>query len=172
VGRGASGVPANAPLELASPFTTTNYSFVTNTNEKVDAIGWGVSVDYQMGRGFNLTANLSSDELNNVPANVVTFFNTPKFRYNIGVGNNKIGKSWGFNLMYRWQDKVNWEGTFGSGEIPSFGSLDAQVNYRLPKYKSIIKLGASNVLNDYYRSAFGNPYVGGVYYISFGYNIF
>jgi len=172
VGRGASGVPANAPLELASPFTTTNYSFVTNTNEKVDAIGWGVSVDYQMGRGFNLTANVSSDELNNVPTNVVTFFNTPKFRYNIGVGNNKIGKVWGFNLMYRWQDNVYWEGTFGSGEIPSFGSLDAQVNYRLPKYKSIIKLGASNVLNDYYRSAFGNPYVGGVYYISFGYNIF
>jgi len=66
---------------------------------------------------------------------------------------------------------VYWEGTFGSGEIPSFGSLDAQVNYRLPKQKSIIKLGASNVANNYYRSAFGNPYVGGVYYISFGYNI-
>jgi outer membrane receptor protein involved in Fe transport len=171
VGRGVSGNPANAPVDLASPFTTNNYSFVVNTSDNVNAIGWGLSVNYAIAKGFELTANVSSDQLNNVPSNVVTFFNTPKYRYNIGLGNSDLGKGVGFNLQWRWQDKVYWEGTFGTGEIPSFGTLDAQVSYKLPKIKGMIKAGGSNFLNHYYRSAFGNPDVGAIYYVSFGYNV-
>src|SRR5206468_1917252 len=39
VGRGASGDPARYPIDLASPFTTNNYSFVTNSNTSINA--WG-----------------------------------------------------------------------------------------------------------------------------------
>lgn len=171
VGRGVSGNPASAPTDLASPFTTNNYSFVVNTTNDVNAIGWGASINYALSKGFELTANVSSDQLNDVPSNVVTFFNTPKYRYNIGLGNNDLGKGVGFNVQYRWQDKVFWEGTFGTGEVPAFGTVDAQVSYKLPKTKSMLKFGASNILNKYYRSAFGNPDVGGLYYVSFGYNV-
>jgi outer membrane receptor protein involved in Fe transport len=172
VGRGKSEVVANAPSELASAFTTDNYSFVVNTANRVNAIGWGLSVNYQFGKSFEVNANVSSDQLSNVPENIVTFFNTPKFRYNIGLGNQNLGNGIGFNVIYRWQDQVKWEGTFGTGEIDAYGTLDAQVSYKFPKSKSLIKLGASNLLNKYYRSAFGNPDVGGLYYISFGYNVF
>jgi TonB-dependent SusC/RagA subfamily outer membrane receptor len=171
VGRGVSGNPASAPVDLASPFTTNNYSFVVNTTNNVNAIGWGVSFNYALARGFELSANVSSDQLYNVPSNVVTFFNTPKYRYNIGLANNDLGKGVGFNLQWRWQDNVLWEGTFGTGEIPSFGTLDVQVSYKLPAIKSMLKAGGSNFLNDYYRSAFGNPNVGAIYYVSFGYNV-
>jgi outer membrane cobalamin receptor len=106
-----------------------------------------------------------------VPDNVVTFFNTPGLRYNLGLANNNIGKHWGFNILYRWQDDVYWEGTFGTGDVPSFGTVDAQVSYKLPGIKSQWKLGASNLFNKYYQSAFGNPQVGGLYYISFAYNV-
>jgi outer membrane receptor protein involved in Fe transport len=169
VGRGQSGNPAIAAQELASPFTTNNYSFVVNTTDNVNAIGWGASINYAAGKGYEFTANVSSDQLHNVPSNVVTFFNTPKYRYNIGLGNSDLGRGVGFNLQYRWQDNVYWEGTFGTGEIPSFGTLDAQLSYKLPKTKSMIKLGGSNILNKYYRSAFGNPDVGALYYVSFGF---
>ena len=172
VGRGTSGDPAKAPSDLASPFTTNNYSFVGNTTQDVNAIGWGASVDYQLGRGYRANVNVSSDQLNNVPANYFTQFNTPKYRFNVGVSNNNVGKNIGFNVMYRWQDKVNYEGTFAAGEIPAFGTLDAQVSYRFTSIKSVVKLGGSNVLNKYYYSAFGNPAIGGVYYVSLGYNIF
>ena len=173
VGRGQSGVPANAAVELASPFTTTNYSFVYNSANDVKAIGWGISANYRIGKGYEIGLNLSGDQLQDVEEGLVTFFNTPKFRYNITFGNDRVGGSnWGFNFLYRWQDKVHWEGTFGTGEIPSFGTLDGQVSYRLPKIRSLVKLGATNLLNDYYNSAFGNPGVGGLYYISFGYNVF
>ncbi len=171
VGRGVSGNPGNAPVDLASPFTTNNYSFVVNTTSDVKAIGWGLSLNYAFPKGFEFSANVSSDQLNDVPSDVVTFFNTPKYRYNIGLRNSDLRKGVGFDLQWRWQDKVYWEGTFGTGEIPSFGTLDAQLSYKLPAIKSMIKIGGSNFLNHYYRSAFGNPDVGAIYYVSFGYNV-
>lgn len=174
VGRGqsASTNPQVSATELISPFTTTNYSFVTNTTNPVKAIGWGLTLAYQMGGGYQINGNVSSDKLRDVPANVITFFNTPKYRFNAGISNEDFYKHFGFNIVYRWQDEVLWEGTFGTGEIPSFGTLDAQLSYRISKIRSVVKLGGSNVLNKYYRSAFGNPEVGGLYYVSFGYNIF
>lgn len=172
VGRGKSGDPARAPIDLASPFTTDNYSFTYNTPNDVQAKGAGLSLNYQIGKGYELNANVSADRLQDVPANVVTFFNTPELRYNIGLANNSIGKHWGFNILYRWQDEVYWEGTFGTGDVPSFGTMDAQVTYKVPSIRSQWKLGASNLFNKYYRSAFGNPEIGGLYYVSFGYNVF
>jgi outer membrane receptor protein involved in Fe transport len=173
VGRGQSGNPALAAQELANPFTTTNYSFVSNSKSTVKAIGWGVSTNYRIGKGYEIGVNVSGDQLRDVEPGLVTFFNTPKWRYNITFSNDRIGgKNWGFNILYRWQDKVLWEGTFGTGEVPSFGNLDAMISYRLPKIKSLLKLGATNLLNDYYNSAFGNPSIGGLYYVSFGYNVF
>ena len=174
VGRGqsASTNPVTSFTELASPFTTSNYSFVTNSETPVKAIGWGVTAAYQIGGGYEINANVSSDKLRDVPQNLITFFNTPELRFNIGLSNENLYKNIGFNVVYRWQDNVMWEGTFGTGEVPSFGVLDAQISYRLPKIKSIIKLGGSNITNNYYQSAFGNPEIGGLYYVSFGFNVF
>jgi outer membrane receptor protein involved in Fe transport len=171
VARGASGNPATSVAELASPFTSTNYSFPVNSNTPVKAIGWGISVDYKLTRGYLLSGNVYSDELHDVPADLVTFFNTPKYRYNFGLSNGDAYKGLGFNIIYKWQDKVFWEGTFGSGTIPAFGTLDAQISYKLIKAKSMIKLGATNLTNHYYRNSFGNPYVGGLYYVSLMYNV-
>lgn len=35
----------------------------------------------------------------------------------------------------------------------------------------MIKLGGSNIFNHYYKNAYANPEVGGLYYVSFGYNL-
>ena len=176
LGRQAVGRPQNAGTDksaMLSPFTTDNYSFIYNSKNTVNAIGWGVSVNYNLVKGYQVGVNVSGDQLHNVQSGLVTFFNTPKVRYNITFGNERVNNSnWGFNILYRWQDKMLWEGTFGTGNVASFGSLDGQVNYRLPKIKSMIKLGATNLLNKYYTTAFGNPSIGGLYYVSFGYNVF
>jgi outer membrane receptor protein involved in Fe transport len=173
VGRGqsASSNQAVELTELASPYTTSNYSFVVNSTTGVNAIGWGVSADLEFGKGYHIAANVSGDKLNDVPAGFFAFFNTPKVRYNIGLSNDKVCKNLGFNIIWRWQDELLWQGTFGTGTIPSYGTLDAQIGWRLTNTKSQIKVGASNLLNKYYRSAFGNPEVGGLYYVSFGYNL-
>jgi outer membrane receptor protein involved in Fe transport len=172
VARGSSGNPENAPVDLASPFTTTNFSFVQNSPTPVKATGWGISAQYHLRKGYSISGNVYSDMLNNVPAGLVTFFNTPKYRYNIGFSNTNVYKNIGFNIAYKWQDKVYWEGTFGTGTIPSFATLDAQISYKMPKEKILFKLGGTNISNHYYRNAFGNPYIGGLYYLSVGYNVF
>lgn len=167
VGRAAPGG------NIANPLASENYSYPVNSDASVKAIGWGIGFDYQLGKRYVARVNFSGDQLRNVPPGLVTFFNTPKFRYNLGLSNDAVGKSnWGFNVVWRWQDKVNWQGTFGAGEIPAYGTFDAQMSYKFSKIRSIFKIGASNILNKYYVSAFGNPEVGGVYYVSFAYNVF
>lgn len=171
VGRGVSADPARAPIELASPFTTNNMSFVVNTTNEVKAFGWGLSANYVIGSGYEVTANVSSDKLKDVPANVVTFFNTPEYRFNIGLANANLFKNVGFSVNARWQDDVHWEGTFGTGDIPSFATVDGQISYKVPRSKAMFKLGGSNLFNNYYKSAFGNPQIGGLYYVSFSYGL-
>ncbi len=172
VARGASGDPATSIAELASPFTTTNYSFVVNSETPVKANGWGLSLQYRIGKTYAITGNVYEDQLNNVPEGLVTFFNTPKTRFNLGLSSSNAYKGFGFNVIYKWQDEVNWEGTFGSGTIPAFGTLDAQVSYNFTKQKILLKIGGTNITNHYYRNAFGNPYIGALYYASIAYNVF
>ncbi len=101
-------------------------------------------------------------------------FNTPKYRTNIAFGNTGIGlkKQFGFNVVYKWQDDFFYVGDFTNGKIEEIQTIDAQISYKLPATKSLIKIGANNLLNEYYRNAAGNPSIGGLYYISFGYNVF
>jgi len=172
VGRGASGVAAAAPVDLASPFTTNNISFVVNSNTPVKAVGYGIGIEYNIVKGYVISANAFGDRLRDVPQGLITFFNAPAVRYNIGVNNADFYKGFGFNVNLRWQDKINWEGTFGSGEVPAYSTIDAAVSYKFASIKSLVKVGATNLMNNYYRSAFGNPQVGGLYFVSFGYNVF
>jgi len=78
----------------------------------------------------------------------------------------------GFSFMYRYQDSFYYEGTFGSGNVPSFATIDGVITFKLPATKSMIKIGGTNLLNHYYTNGFGNAQIGGLYYVSYGYNVF
>jgi outer membrane receptor protein involved in Fe transport len=169
-GQARAGGAANLP-DLINPLNTSNYSFPQNSSKKVKARGYGMSVEVLLPRNFVLSGNFSSDELYDVEAGLVTFFSTPRFRYNISLGNPKLFKNFGFSSTFRWQDNNFYEGTFVTGTLPYFGVIDAQFNLRLPKISSVLKIGGSNIGNFYYRTAFGNPEVGGLYYVSYGYNL-
>lgn len=171
VARGKSNSPDAARMLLASPFSSDNYSFSVNSPTPVKAIGYGLGLEYALVKNYVVTGNFFSDQLKDIPEGLVTFFNAPKYRFNAGLNNSNVFKGIGFTVNYRWQDKVNWEGTFAGGEVAAYGTLDVMVGFRLPKIKSLIKIGSTNVLNKYYRSSFGNPDVGGLYYASFAYNV-
>jgi outer membrane receptor protein involved in Fe transport len=170
-----SKVPASSPVRetgLLSGNTRQVYSTVVTSPTKIKAFGWGFGAELLLPRNFMFTGNVSGNELRDVPVGLVTFFNTPKTQFNVGLANNKILKRYGFNISYRWQDEFLYEGTFAAGTVPSFGSLDAQISMRLPKTKSIVKIGGTNIQNKYFQNAFGNPSIGGMYYVSFGYNVY
>ena len=150
------------------------YSIVTNSSNEVKTWGAGIGFDYKMTNNFFSFLNAYTDNLTDVPSGFQAGFSTPKYRLNAGFGNSGLGKEKriGFNVNVRWQDDFYWEsGGLADGTVPSYTSLDAQVNYKLLKIKSMIKIGGTNITNNYYRTGFGNPYIGGMYYISFGYNI-
>ena len=64
-----------------------------------------------------------------------------------------------------------WDGELANAPVNAFTTVDAQVSYNIPKIRSMIKLGGSNIFNHYYKNAFANPEVGGLYYIGFGYHL-
>ncbi len=160
------------PLTLGVHPTNT-FAIYTNSTNKVNTVGAGLGLQYTLPKGFFVGGNIAYNDLSNADVNVLTQFNTPKIKYNISIGNYTIRKVFGFNLTYRWQESYYYQSSFVSGNTPAFGVLDAQISMKLPKMNnSMIKIGASNILNHYYTDAIGNPQVGGLYYISLGYNVF
>ena len=62
-----------------------------------------------------------------------------------------------------WVEQGN---TQGDVRLPSWNTVDAQVSYRLPALKTVAKLGATNLLNQYYAQGYGLARIGGLYYLS------
>ena len=149
------------------------YSISTNSTANVSTKGWGASVDYLLPNRFVFTSSIYTDEIGDLPAGFISYFNTPTWRANFGFShpgllmNNRLG----FSANLHYQDEMVYEGTFVTGQIPSVNTLDAVLTYRVPKIKSLVKLGGTNVMNKYYYTGFGSPAIGGLYYICFAYNI-
>jgi outer membrane receptor protein involved in Fe transport len=80
---------------------------------------------------------------------------------------NRLGGS----IVYHWQESFMYEGTFGAGQIPAYSTVDAAISYKIPQYKSMVKIGATNLWNKYYNTGWGAPSIGGLYYISYGFNV-
>ncbi len=141
-------------------------------DEPVQAYGWAVGLEYGLPKGYWLNANIAYNALNvgEVPPSFQTRFNTPDYRCNVSFSNREVVKNVGFNVVWRWQNSFFWESIFGVGEIPAYQTIDAQVSYKFSKLKTILKLGASNLFNQYYTTGFGNPEIGGIYYIQLSFD--
>jgi outer membrane receptor protein involved in Fe transport len=162
-----------APITRADTSRGLTYSIPVNNSKKVRTSGYGISLDYRLPKGFIIGGNFSSDEIGDVDPGFFSFFNSPKFRTNLTLANNGFGKNkvYGFNVTYRYQDAFNFQGDFASGDIPAVQTVDAQVSKRMPETKTLLKIGANNLFNQYYRNATGNSVVGGLYYVSIGFNL-
>jgi outer membrane receptor protein involved in Fe transport len=159
------------PLTLGQTAANT-FGIYTNSPTKVNTGGAGIGLDYSLPAGWILSGNYAYSTISSADVNQQTDFNTPKNKFNVSVANYSIAKVYGFNLTYRWQEAYLYQSSFITGNTPAFGTLDAQISMKLPKLvHSLIKIGASNLLNKYHVDAIGDARIGGLYYISFGYNI-
>ena len=162
------------PMNLLFESSRIGYSISTNAPGEVTVKGWGASADFLLPKNFTIGANIYSDEIGDLPTGFVSYFNTSKYRTNITFANSGFGKDnrLGFNLVYRNVSDFFYEGTFGTGQMPGYKTLDGQVSYKFPAIKTLVKVGGTNLLNKYYRTGWGNPSIGGLYYVSFAYNVF
>ena len=147
------------------------YQLYTNASDKVSAQGSSLGLTYYFPRNYELTGNTSwtSFDLKGANPNNIPAFNTPKFISNLIISNRSLFKNMGFSMNYRWQSAFNWIGSFSDlqpGKINAYGQLGAQVSFKIPAAKSVLKIGGTNLSNKYNVQAYGSPAIGGVYYVS------
>ena len=165
------GGNTGSKFETYSGFSSNSVSYNQNSSQTVKSSGWAVGIEYKVIKNYVLYGNIFSDVLKDVAPGDVTFFNAPKYRYNIGLRNENVCHNIGFNVVAKYQDNNYYEGTFVSGTLPYFTWVDAQISYRPTGTKSTFRVGGTNLGNNYYRTGYGSPAVGGLYYISYGFNL-
>jgi iron complex outermembrane recepter protein len=150
------------------------FQLYTNAADKVSAQGTTVGLTYNLPKNYRAHFNATWSDFkildanpNNIPA-----FNTPKWKTNFTLSNDRLTNHIGFGIAWHWQQAFDWYGTINElrpGKVEAYHLLDAQVSYRLTRLKSIVKLGANNLTNKYIVQAFGSPAIGGMYYVSLTY---
>ncbi|MDX1637617.1 MAG: TonB-dependent receptor [Balneolaceae bacterium] len=152
------------------------YGFDVNADGNVESQGFAVSAELALNGGYTVGGNVSYNDLISqqdlIDQGFRASYNTPEWKYNLKFSNRKLTDQLGFNVVYRWQDAFLWESSFGEGVVPAFGTLDAQISYKLPAYNTILKIGGSNILNERYTTSIGNPRLGALYYVSLTFDQF
>ncbi|GAB3986511.1 TonB-dependent receptor [Spirosoma daeguense] len=167
----------------------------TNSRNELYVDGFGLEANYALGQGFILSGNYvhqtGTVTLRDAQGNVVNdnagvpiikrkmtspevvqkgrnFFNSPENRFNISLANARLTDRLGTTLTFRWTGQMWFEQGITAGDVwlPSWGSFDAQVSYKMPQIKSVVKLGGTNLLNNYYTQGYGLARIGGLYYVS------
>jgi len=144
------------------------YRLWTNSKSQVHNYGGSLGLRYELGSGYLAGANATYARLDRTTNGdgLEDGFNTPRWAYNLSLGNEKAYQRFGFGLNYRWQARYYSQTFLVNGYVPAYGNLDAQVTYTLPNPKLRFKLGGTNVLNQYYYSFLGGPHIGGLYYLA------
>jgi len=160
--------PTTATATTAASQGQDRYRVYTNAKNTYYNYGSALGVTWNFFKKYTVGGNVSFNQMktNHTDDIFVTGFNTPKWNTNISFGNREVFKNFGFNVVWRWQDSFLWESPLVTGTVSAFQTVDAQVSYHLPAVKSIIKAGASNLLNHRYLQYAGGPTIGGLYYIA------
>jgi hypothetical protein len=149
------------------------YQNYTNSPADVQSYGATIGLDAKVLGDFDFGINYTYAEFEFDQAAFPDFrtqFNTPNHKVKASFGHTQLFKNFGFFINYRWSDSYEWQNTFADGPIPSFSVLDAQVNYAVPSFKSVFKLGGSNILGEDFFSAVGTGIVGSIFYVSWTVN--
>jgi len=149
------------------------YSTYTNSLADINSYGASIGLSTKVFKNYDLEGSYTYAKLDfdrNKFPDFQTNFNTPEHKFKASFGNTNLFKNFGFNTSYKFSDDYFWEATFGNGLVPEYHVLDAQINYKVPSFKSTFKAGATNLLGDEYFTAFGTGFIGSMYYISWTIN--
>ncbi len=149
------------------------YQLYTNTDVEIKSLGFGLGLSKKVYRDFEVGVNYNYAEFKFDQAKDPSFeagFNTPKHRVKASFGNERLFKNFGFNVSGRWNSEYLWQSTMVDGMIDSATVVDAQINYNIPKLKSTLKLGASNLGGKEYTQVLGAGLIGQQYFASWTIN--
>ncbi len=187
--------PGGGPAALANPANYRTLQINVNDASEIFVRGAGIGLDYDLGRSFTLSGNFAHqvgtitlrDAQGNIrPDNAGlpivnrrmsdpavaqqgrNFFMSPENRFNISLSNPRISNRIGATLIYHRTGKMWVEQGITAGDVwlPAWTSIDAQLSYTVPSLRSVVKLGGTNLFNQYYAQGYGLARIGGLYYVS------
>lgn len=169
------GVAGDNTLSLAALQNSDFEVFSTYTNSSADISSYGATIglNTKIFDGFDVGLNYTYNKFDFDQSSDPDFqaaFNTPEHKVKFQFGKQELFENFGFNVNVRWQDDYLWESTFHNALIESRTVLDAQINYSIPKWKSVIKLGGANLTGQEYLSAPGVGAIGSQYFLSWTIN--
>jgi outer membrane receptor protein involved in Fe transport len=165
--------PAVQTLHALANGNIRAYQLYTNTDLKIQSLGVGIGLSKRMFGYYDFGINYNYSQFDFDQAKDPGFeagFNTPKHRVKASVGNEKLFENFGFNASIRWNNEYLWESTMVDGMIEAATVVDAQINYGIPKIKSLLKLGATNIGGKEYTQVLGAGAIGQQYFLSWTIN--
>ncbi len=158
------------------PTSIRAYRYASNSDNTVTSQGFSIGLNYFFANYYKVGGNYSWNKLNTkLDDPIIPAFNTPEHKYNIGISGRNVPinvgslqlTNIGFNVNYKWVEGFVFEGSPQfTGTIPSYGLLDAQLNWNYKKINTTFKLGASNVLNNKVYQTYGGPRIGRLAYFT------
>jgi outer membrane receptor protein involved in Fe transport len=164
--------PSDAGFQSVHALTNGNtraYQLYTNTDVEIKSLGFGFGIAKKVYKNFELSANYNYAQFDFDQDKDPSFeagFNTPKHRVKASLSNDKLFKNFGVNVSGRWNTGYLWQSTFADGMIAETTVIDAQINYALPKLKSTLKVGATNIGGKEYTQVLGAGSIGQQYFVS------
>jgi len=167
--RPKAGVAGEASGEAAiAARNSQRYAVSTNSSADVSSLGFSTGFSYYVSPAVKSYVNYTFANIDSsgIAIDQIPGFNTPKHKINMGLSGQKVVGNFGFNLNFRWVDNYYWGSVFVSGPVPSYNTMDIQLNYTLPNNYLTFKIGGANVYNNKFIQAYGMPEIGAFYYFS------
>ena len=168
--------PAGPPTDLGTQSVhalangnTRAFQLYTNTDIEINSLGFGLGVNRKVYGNFEVGANYNYAQFDFDQAKDPSFeagFNTPKHKVKGTLSNDKLIGRLGASISGRWNSSYRWESTFADGVIAEATVIDLQANYTLPKLKSILKFGATNIGGKEYGQVLGAGLIGQQFFFS------
>ncbi len=162
----------------AGPAVESTFRPSFNAPVKIKSYGIGVGTSYKLPRNFRINASYNFDNFffdeDEAPEGFSPQFNTPKHKWQASFNSTGIKRheNFGFDISYRWNAETFYESSFAVGTLPSYGVLNGQVSYKIPKAMSTVKLGGQNILRKEYRTNPGGPFIGSLWYVGWTFDTF
>lgn len=145
------------------------FQLYTNTDIEIKSIGFGAGISKKIYKDFEISANYNYAQFDFDQAADPSFeagFNTPKHRVKASLSNDKLIGRLGASVSGRWNTSYKYESNFADGMIAEATVIDAQANYAIPSWKSILKIGATNIGGKEYGQVLGAGLIGQQCFVS------
>ncbi|HEX3023704.1 MAG TPA: TonB-dependent receptor [Chitinophagaceae bacterium] len=171
-----SSADANWPADsLYNKANQDRYRLWTNSKTVVNNYGAELELKYTMNKHYLITGNVSYQTLKRTDQNdgLEDGFNTPTWISNLSLSGVNVYKNLSFNINCKYLSSYIYQSFLTNMSLPSPAvfNVDAQIKYMFVKPFIEIKIGATNILNQYYRSILDGPQIGGYYYTTLTYTL-